>query len=115
MRHQRQFPILADEIAPEAVVRFLANQMKAGRLVDAAGGHQHVVRPQRDLAVARPAGKADAFADQPAANGKPEPTISPSRSAIQQRSRRTSKLSMNVAATRATSASKLSSKPYSSA
>src|ERR1700730_8384861 len=38
MRHQRQFPVLADEIAPEAVVRLLANQMKGRRLVDAAGG-----------------------------------------------------------------------------
>src|SRR3984893_8015602 len=70
MRHQRQFPVLADEIAPEAVVRLLANKMKARRLVDGAGGDQHVVRPKRDLAVARPTGKADAFADQPPANGK---------------------------------------------
>src|SRR5713101_506663 len=67
---QRQFPVLADEVAPKAVMRLLANQMKAGRAVNTAGGDQHIVRPQCDLAVAGPAGKADAFADQPAADGK---------------------------------------------
>jgi len=57
---------LPDEILSEAVVRLLLNQTKAGRLIDAAGGDQHVVRPQRDSCDSRRAGQANAFADKTA-------------------------------------------------
>jgi hypothetical protein len=53
---------------PEAVVLFLVNQTKAGRLIDAAGGDQHVVRPQRDLAITGSPREANAFADKTAPN-----------------------------------------------
>ena len=65
-RWQRQFPILADEILPEAVVLLLLYQTKAGRLIDAAGGDQHVVRPQRNFAIAGSPSEANAFADKTA-------------------------------------------------
>ena len=57
-RWQRQLPILADEILSEAVVLLLLYQTKAGRLIDASGGDQHVVRPQRNFAIAGSPGEA---------------------------------------------------------
>ena len=47
-------------------MRLLFNQTKAGRLIDAAGGDQHVVRPRRDLVIGGSPGEANAFADKTA-------------------------------------------------
>src|SRR5215469_16211783 len=52
-------------------MRFLANQAKTRRLIDAAGGDQHVVGPQRDFAITDPAGRAETFADKSASNAEP--------------------------------------------
>src|ERR1700737_840562 len=68
---QRQFPELPDKVAPEAAVWLLTHQAKGGGLVDMAGSAQHVVGPQRDLAIAPLAGKADALGDEPAADPEP--------------------------------------------
>src|SRR5215212_2149833 len=56
---------------PEGVVRFLLDEPKAHPLVDAAGGVEHVVRPERDLLVAGPSGEANAFFHQAAPDAKP--------------------------------------------
>src|SRR4029077_17977512 len=63
---QRQFPKLADQVLTKASVRLLLDQAEAGGFVDAAGGYQHVVGPQRQFAVAGAAGKPDAFGHQTA-------------------------------------------------
>src|SRR2546422_11714661 len=42
-------------------MRLFLRQVEAGLFVDAAGGMQHVVGPQREPAVARLAGEAHAF------------------------------------------------------
>src|SRR5438876_8548606 len=68
---QRQLPELPDEVASEAVVRLLAHQTEARRLIDTARRDQDVVGPQRDFAVVPLAGKADAFGDEPAADAEP--------------------------------------------
>jgi hypothetical protein len=46
---QHQLPGLAYQITPKAMVRHLVNEPEAHPFVDAAGGVQHVIRPQRDL------------------------------------------------------------------
>src|SRR5438105_747694 len=71
MRRQRQFPILPDQIKAKAVMRLLTHQVKTCGLVYAARRNQHVICPQCELAIARSAGKADTFADEPASNAKP--------------------------------------------
>src|SRR5207302_9071587 len=68
-RSQRPLPRLSHEIVPEAVVTFLAHQVKARLLVDVPGRVEHVVRPEHDLAIAYLPGEADAFADQ----ARPDP------------------------------------------
>src|SRR5882724_11549146 len=68
---QRQFLELPDEVPPEAGVRLFAHQANASRLIDAAGGDQHVVGPEADLAVVPLAGEADALGDEPAADSEP--------------------------------------------
>src|SRR5215207_8040454 len=56
---------------PEAVVRLLVDEPEALRFVDAAGGAQHVIRPQGDLSVAGLSGEADTFFHQAAADAEP--------------------------------------------
>ena len=53
------------------MVRLLVDEPEAHRFVDAAGGVQHVIRPQGDLSVAGLSGEADAFFHQAAADAKP--------------------------------------------
>src|SRR5258708_19724578 len=54
----------------EAGMRLVAQAAEAGALVDVAGGDEDALRPQRDLAIARLAGEADAFIDQPCADAE---------------------------------------------
>src|SRR5215831_14984023 len=68
---QRQFPILSDQVAAEAVMWFFADQTKAGSLIDTASGHQHVICPQCNLAIAGPSGEADTLGDQPGPDAEP--------------------------------------------
>jgi hypothetical protein len=68
---QHQLPGLTYQIMPKAMVRLLIDELEAHRFVDAAGGVQHVIRPQRDLSVADPSCEADAFFHQSAADTKP--------------------------------------------
>ncbi|CAM5238416.1 hypothetical protein SGLAM104S_09368 [Streptomyces glaucescens] len=53
-RAQIQPPVLPDEILTEGAVRLLGDEHEAVPLVDPAGGGEHVVRPQDQLAVAGP-------------------------------------------------------------
>src|SRR4051794_20248091 len=129
-------PVLADEVVAERVVLFLGEEAEPLGDIDLARRVQDVVRPERQLRIAGLPREADAGAHQPSAEPEParfrldieepqlrdlvrlrtrntEPTIPPSISAIQQRSRPASKLSMKPAQISATSASKLSSQPYS--
>src|SRR5262249_59204494 len=46
-------------------------KLKAHALVDAAGGGEHAVGPERDLAVARLARKAQSLLDQSGADAEP--------------------------------------------
>src|SRR3712207_7463453 len=56
---------------PEAMVRVLVDEPEVHPFVDAAGGSQHVVRPQGDLSVPGLPGEADAFLHQPATDAQP--------------------------------------------
>ena len=67
---QFHFPGLPDQIDAETVVRLFPGEAKAGGLIDAARGEQHALRPQRDLAVAALACKADALFGQGAADAE---------------------------------------------
>src|SRR6266480_169345 len=67
---QFEVPRLGAELLAEHVVRPLMGELEAGLLVDAAGGGEHAVGPQRHLAVARLARKAHHLLDQSAADAK---------------------------------------------
>jgi len=133
---QREFPRLPDQVAAEAPVPLRMDQAKPGFLVDVPGSEQDAVGPEDNLPVANLGGKRRHSSTRrlpmpsPRAFGSTymrrscptvldfwtrntDPTISPSRSAIQQRSRLGSRVRMNLAAISATSASKVSSQPYS--
>src|SRR6266511_5078074 len=66
-----EIPVLADQLLAELIVLPAADQLEAGLLVDVAGGDEHAVGPERDLAVARVAREAHAFLDQPRADAEP--------------------------------------------
>src|SRR5215813_435402 len=68
---QLQLPRLADELFPEGVVALLLDELEAHPLVNAAGGGEHALGPERDLAVARLARKAQRLLDQPGADAEP--------------------------------------------
>src|SRR6516162_6202807 len=114
------------------------DELEAGALVDAAGGGEHALGPERDLAVARIARKAQSLLDQPGADAEParlgldqqeaqprdilrfphqqdRADILALALAIQQRSRLGSWLRTKAATISAVSASRRSSQPYSSA
>ena len=102
------------EIAAEFLATFFGDQFETGGLINVPRGEQLGVGPQREAPIAFVARKADRFVDQPAADAQTarlridvkqrslatsseplesritniEPTTSPQRSAIQQRSRR---------------------------
>src|SRR5262245_63430650 len=65
-----QLPRLADELFSEGVVRLVLDELEAHALVDAAGGGEHPLGPERDLAVARLACKAQSFLDQAGADAE---------------------------------------------
>jgi hypothetical protein len=121
-----EVPSFSNQIKAEAMVRFAVDELKTGVFVDAPGGIEMALRPERDFLVAGFAREANAFVHQAAADAeaaragldvkeaeldldfftrKTEPAISPSRSAIQQRSRCGSKFWMNSPTIRAASAS----------
>ena len=60
---------------PKTVMRFFADALKSGALINFARGDQDALGPQRDLAVAALARKADAFAHQSLA----KPLAAPAR------------------------------------
>src|SRR5262245_53906927 len=68
---QLQLPRLADEPFPEGIVALLLDELKAHPLIDAAGGGEHALGPERDLAVARLARKAQRLLDQSGADAEP--------------------------------------------
>src|SRR6266446_525292 len=68
---QLQVPGLAHQALAEARVRLAVDELEARSLVDAAGGGEHAVSPERDLAVAGRARKSYAFVDQPRADAEP--------------------------------------------
>src|SRR5437879_7813544 len=70
-RSQVEIPGLSHQVVPEAVVRLLVHEAKARLFVDASGGMQHVVGPQREPAVAGLAGEAHAFAYKALADPEP--------------------------------------------
>src|SRR3989442_225426 len=70
-RSQLQIPGLSHQVVPEAVMRLLVHEAEAGLFVDAPGGMQHVVGPQREPAVAALAGEAPAFAYKALADPEP--------------------------------------------
>src|SRR4051812_1020666 len=61
---QRQAPRLADEALAEALVLLLVFEREARALVETAGIHQHVVRPQDHASIACPTREAHALVDQ---------------------------------------------------
>src|SRR5439155_12995969 len=63
-------PVLADEVATEAVVRFGADEGEPRPLVDPPSAGQHVVRPERQLAVAGGAREAQALLDEARADAQ---------------------------------------------
>jgi hypothetical protein len=67
---QIELPGLTHQFLPEAVVRFLTDQGKAGALVDVPGRRQHAIGPQRYFAVSGPAGEPLAFGHQSAADAQ---------------------------------------------
>src|SRR5262245_62941775 len=68
---QLQLPRLSDELFPESIVALLLDELKARALIDAAGGGEHALGPQRDLAVARLARKAQRLLHQSGADAEP--------------------------------------------
>src|SRR5881397_1256872 len=70
-RSQVQIPGLPHQVVTEAVMRLFVHQAEAGLFVDAPGGMQHVVCPQRELAVADLAGEAHAFLHEALADAEP--------------------------------------------
>src|SRR4029079_2321377 len=71
VRVQLELPRLTDQSFSELIVLVALGEPEAGPLIDMAPGCDHVVAPQRDLAVAGFAGKAHGFVAQPCANAKP--------------------------------------------
>src|SRR5712691_4937370 len=67
---QCELPGLAHQIATELAVALACDQLEASVLVDAARGGKNAVGPERDLAVARGAGEADALVDEASANAE---------------------------------------------
>lgn len=53
-------PVLTDEVVAEAVVTRFVDQFEPGGLVDAPGGSQYIIGPQRDMPVAGGAGEVNA-------------------------------------------------------
>src|SRR3989442_6496899 len=66
-----QLPGLAHQVLAEACMRLAVDELEARSLVDVAGGAEHAVSPERDLAVAGRARKLHAFIDQPRADAEP--------------------------------------------
>src|SRR5437773_12334649 len=69
MRHAGHFledeiPVLRYQVLAEAEVLVLAHELEPGADVDVAGGVEVVLRPERELPVARGAPDAGAFAHQ---------------------------------------------------
>ena len=107
------------------MVCFLIYQAKTSLGVDPSRGMELALSPQHELAIARLPRETHALGHQPSTDPEAarlglyqvsvflttntEPTISPSLSAIQHRSRLGSKCRMNFAAMSATSASNCSS------
>src|SRR5487761_1582484 len=59
-----QFPILADMVLAPTVVRLLAGQLEAGRLVEMPRGVEALLRPQHHLVIDGGAHQAQALGDQ---------------------------------------------------
>src|SRR5262249_53062254 len=68
---QPQLPRLADELFAGGVVRLLFDATRRSADLDAAGGGEHALGPERDLAVARLARKAHSLLDQSGADAEP--------------------------------------------
>src|SRR4029077_21233584 len=64
-------PRFAHELAAEASVLLVVDPPESGRLIEAPGGAQHAVGPQRDRPVARLAGEAHALGHQALADAEP--------------------------------------------
>lgn len=67
---QLAVPGLADEVVAEAVVGFLGDEREPVALVDAAGGGEHVVGPQRDRLVTGVPCGCEALVDQAGAQAQ---------------------------------------------
>src|SRR5215211_7387624 len=61
---QLQLPVLADEVLAEAVMLFFLYHLEPFLLVDAPGGVEHAVGPERELFVAAAPGETDALLDE---------------------------------------------------
>ena len=62
-----EFPVLADEVFAEAVVRLFGDEAVAFALVEVASGVEDAVGPEGDLAVAGVTGELCALTDERAA------------------------------------------------
>lgn len=67
---QIQFPVLADQVVAEGMMRLLAHQGEARRLVEVAGGEEDVVSPQGQGGVAGLAGETRGLVDQAGADAE---------------------------------------------
>lgn len=65
-----KIPSFCDKVETEAVMRFAADSPKSGGFVDAAGGIEMALRPERDFLVAGLARETDAFVHEAAADAE---------------------------------------------
>ncbi len=68
---ESELPGLRHQVVPEAVMRLLLDQAKAGLLVDVPRRVKNVVGPENDLPVTGQSRKADALGHQPLAQAEP--------------------------------------------